>query len=431
MLEMTPKELRENFWKKDINGGGDVYYQYIDIKRVLEEKDWQWVEKQYQMIKKHAIEQTEYYRNYMVDDEFPVVNKSVLMENKQAFSAKAGFRRPIHISSTSGSTGTPFAVEQDYGKRKRNIADLKVFGELCDYPSHERMVFFRVFNEKLNRTPQQEMEENIFYVDSSDLGDEYLEEMRQIIHDKKPRIIFSYASTLVELAKYIRRMGKDDDYTMKSVLVGGEGIAEEDRLLLCHVFGCKVYRRYSDMELGILGQDCGDGGSYILNWGSYFFECLKMDSDEPADPDEVGRIVITDLFNYAFPMIRYDTGDLGIMEQDGAGGFPRLREIYGRIRDCVYTVDGRLISPAKIFVMMWGSIEDGVRQWQFIQEGKSLYVLKLNCSKTLSTDVYVQKFKSLMGEDAQIQVELVDEIPVTSSNKRRAVICNYQNLRSL
>lgn len=429
MTEMTPEELRENFWKKDINGGGCVYYQYIDIKRVLEEKDWQWVEKQYQMIKKHAIEQTEYYRNYMVDDEFPVVNKSVLMENKQAFSAKAGFRRPIHISSTSGSTGTPFAVEQDYGKRKRNIADLKVFGELCDYPSHERMVFFRVFNEKLNRTPQQEMEENIFYVDSSDLGDEHLEEMRQIIHDKKPRIIFSYASTLVELAKYIRRMGKDDDYTMKSVLVGGEGIAKEDRLLLCSVFGCKVYRRYSDMELGILGQDCGDGGSYILNWGSYFFECLKMDSDEPADPDEVGRIVITDLFNYAFPMIRYDTGDLGIMEQDEAGGFPRLREIYGRMRDCVYTVDGRLISPAKISVMMWGSIEDGVRQWQFIQEGKSLYVLKLNCSKMISTDVYVQKFKTLMGEDAQIQVELVDEIPVTSSNKRRAVICNYQNRR--
>ena len=73
--------------------------------------------------------------------------------------------------------------------------------------------------------------------------------------------------------------------------------------------------------------------------------------------------------------------------------------------------------------MMWGS--DGVKQWQFIQETKDKYVLKLNCEKDVDTDTYVKKFKGLLGESADIEVQLVDEIPVTSSNKRRAVICNY------
>jgi phenylacetate-CoA ligase len=281
-----------------------------------------------------------------------------------------------------------------------------------------------VLSEKLNRTPEQEDRENIYYIDSSDLGNSHLEEMKQAIIEKKPRIIFSYSSTLVELAHHIDRTGiPEGGFSMISVLTGGEGISEENRQFLERVFGCTVYRRYSDMELGILGQDTGNGSEYLLNWGSYYFECLKIGSDEPAESGEVGRIVITDLFNYAFPMIRYDTGDLGVMHYC-EGELPRLKEIYGRVRDCVYTVDGRLLSPAKIFVSMWGS--ERIKQWQFIQEDKALYILKLNCDSKIDKDTYISKFKNLLGDSATIQIELVDEIPVTSSNKRRAVICNYR-----
>lgn len=375
-------------------------------------------------IKQHAIEQTEFYKHYKLADEFPVVNKMILIENYDACLAKSGYQTPLHISSTSGSTGTPFSVTQDFKKRNRTIADLKVFGELCDYPSHERMVFFRVVNSKLHRTPEQEDRENIYYIDSSDLSDAHLEEMKWALLEKKPRIVFSYSSTLVELARYIDRTGiPKNGFSMTSVLTGGEGLSDENRKLLEKVFGCMVYRRYSDMELGILGQDMGNGSEYILNWGSYYFEILKIESDEPAVPGEVGRIVITDLFNYAFPMIRYDTGDLAILDDSIPNEFPRLKEIYGRIRDCVYATDGRLISPAKVSVMMWGS--ESVKQWQFTQETKTDYVLKLNCDKEIGEQVYIAKFKDLLGLNANIKVQFVDEIPVTASNKRRAVICNY------
>lgn len=411
-------------FREDMNMGGAIFNQYEEIKRVLCNKDMAWVEERLRDIKHHEIEQTEFYKDYKVTDEFPVVNKMTLIENHDACLAKAGYQTPTHVSSTSGSTGTPFSVTQDFKKRNRTIADLKVFGELCDYPSHERMVFFRVINAKLHRTPEQEDRENIYYIDSSDLGDAHLEEMKNALLDKKPLIAFSYSSTLVELAKYIDCTGiPKEGFSMKSVLTGGEGLSEENRKLLERVFGCTVYRRYSDMELGILGQDMGNGSEYVLNWGSYYFETLKLDSDEPTEPGEAGRIVITDLFNYAFPMIRYDTGDLGILDNSDPNELPKLKEIYGRVRDCVYATDGRLISPAKVSVMMWGS--DGVKQWQFIQETKMNYVLKLNCEKRVDAEVYIEKFKALLGKNADIEVQLVDEIPVTSSNKRRAVICNY------
>lgn len=424
MEQKTPEQLRNEFWKSDIERGGVIFNQYEEIKQVLHDKDKVWVQRRLKDIKLHAIEQTEFYKNYQLTDDFPVVNKMILIENHDACLAKSGYQTPTHISSTSGSTGTPFSVTQDFKKRNRTIADLKVFGELCNYPSHERMVFFRVINSKLHRTPEQEDRENIYYIDSSDLGDAHLEEMKNALLEKKPRIVFSYSSTLVELAKYIDRTGiPKNGFSTNSVLTGGEGLSDENRKLLEKVFGCTVYRRYSDMELGILGQDMGNGSGYILNWGSYYFETLKIDSDEPTAPGEAGRIVITDLFNYAFPMIRYDTGDLGILDDSIPNEFPKLKEIYGRVRDCVYATDGRLISPAKVSVIMWGS--DGVKQWQFIQEAKKNYILKLNCEKRVDTEAYIEKFKGLLGEDAAIEVQLVDEIPVTSSNKRRAVICNY------
>lgn len=425
MKNTTAEELRNAFWKADMEAGGIIRTQYEEIKRVIDTVDMQWVKDRYADIKQHAIDHTGFYKGYKANDEFPVMDKMLLLENYEGVKADGGYKLPTHVSSTSGSTGTPFAVIQDYKKRKRTIADLKVFGELCDYPSHERMLFFRVINEKLNRSPEQEDSENIYYIDSSNLDMENCRKMHNAILEKEPRIIFSYSSTLVHLARFIDSLEEKYTYNnLKAVLTGGEGISEENRRLLEKVFDCRVYRRYSNMELGILGQDMGNGGSYLLNYGSYYFECLKTDCDKPAEAGEVGRIVITDLFNLAFPMIRYDTGDLGIIEEDENEGFPRLKEIYGRKRDCVYTVDGLLLSPAKISVGMWGT--EGVKQWQFIQETKYDYVLKLNCEDGLDTSSLINKFKALLGADAKIHIEYVDEIPVASSNKRRAVICNYK-----
>lgn len=420
----TPEMLRAAFWEEDKKSGGVIRRQYEQIKTILNQKDIVWVEEQLRKIKRHAIQETDFYKDYQETDSFPVMNKNLLIQNMEACKAKAGFERPLHVSHTSGSTGTPFSVIQDFRKRKRTIADLKVFGELCDYPSHERMIFFRILNKQLHRTREQEDRENIYYIDSSILDSEHLHRMLEVILEKKPRIIFSYSSTLVELAKYIEATNTcPEEFSVKSVLNAGEALAEDERKRMERVFGCKIYRRYSDMEMGILGQDLGDGGAYLLNYGSYYFECLKVESDEPAADNEVGRIVVTDLFNYAFPMIRYDTGDLGVM-QHVAGEFPKLSEIYGRDRDCIYTPEGVLVAPAKISTSMWGIT--GLKQWQLIQRTKSTYTIRLNGSSELNPQIVVDILYKILGSKAYVELVMEDDIPVLSSNKRRAIINEYK-----
>lgn len=420
----TPEELRKEFWENDIKSGGGILNQYLEIKRVLEENDLEWCKSKLKDIKSYAIANTEFYSHYSIDDEFPVVNKSVMIENYKAFKATCSVPEPIHISSTSGSTGMPFSVEQDAVKRKRHIADLKVFGELCDYPSHERMVCFRATIEHFHRTSEQEERENIYYIESGNLSDDCLANMVRAIIEKKPRIILAYASTIVELAKYIERVGKTKSgFSMKSVLTMSEAISEGDRKLAESVFGCTVYRRYSDMEMGILGQDMGNGSAYKLNWGSYYFEILKLDSDKPVEEGEVGRIVVTDLFNHAFPMIRYDTGDLGAFIKNG--NRIELKDVFGRRVDSVYDCENNLLSPHVITNSMWGL--EHIRQWQFVQTGNGEYKIVLNADKKdVDETFFIDNFKRILGQKAQISIEYVDEIPVLSSGKRKYIINEYK-----
>lgn len=421
------QKLRERFWETDLQNGGGIFYPYQEIKRVLKDCDMAWVEEQYERLKLHAIKNTKFYHQLSVDDVFPVMNKSKILAHYDEHCAIAGFEGPIHFSSTSGSTGIPFTVVQDGRKRKRHIADLKAMGDLCDYPSHERMVYFRVLDEKLHRTPEQEENENIFYVDSRSLDKDSLEKMKRILVEKKPRIVFSYPSTLVEIARYlIETNTSPSEICANAALVSGESISTDSLAIIAKAFDCKVYRRYADMECGILAQDDGDEGNYHLNYGSYYFECLKIDSDLPADDGEIGRIVITDLFNYALPMIRYDTGDLGVMWHPKDGSFPYFSEIIGRQRDCIYATNGKMLSPAVATVELH-SLKD-VRQWQFIQKKEKEYLLKLSGTTTLNQSVNnaLTKIQRILGQDANICVEYVDEIPVEKSNKRRAVVCEWE-----
>lgn len=175
-------------------------------------------------LKKHAIENTEFYKDCSIDRVFPVVNKHIITTNYEAMKAKSGFNEPLHQASTSGSTGTPFKVIQDYRKRCRTIADLRAMGELMGYRPFERMIFFRVLNDniKKSRTRKREFLENIYYVDSSRLDDDNLEEWRKLIIKKKPHTIFSYPTTLDTFVKYLKKIQeKPESFQVRTVLGGG------------------------------------------------------------------------------------------------------------------------------------------------------------------------------------------------------------------
>ena len=366
---------------------------------------------------------------------FPVVNKSILLEAYDEIRIPQdkipGQKGKLHIQSTSGSTGTPFAIPLDTEKRNRRIAELKYFGKVVGFKSHDMLVHLRTWNKWQTKTPAQIRRERIIPFDISTMGDENLAQLVEIINKNKAVCLRGYASSFDLLVNYLKAK---DLYlpTVRIIIAGSEALHDDVRVKVKEHIGCEIISQYADEEIGILAQELiptseKDNVMYLNN-ASCIIEVLKMESDQKAEYGELGRIVVTDLHNHAFPIVRYDTGDVGIMmpPNEKSNGFPILSKLYGRRLDVCYTTSNQPFSPMTIGRIM--KHYDKIAQWQFVQTGKKNYLLKIVMGNPIEgyLNSAIDTLKETLGVDAEIEIDHVKEIPVLSSGKRKPVVNQFK-----
>lgn len=366
---------------------------------------------------------TEFYSDVKKSDIslFPVVNKQILKENHEKFFVKSYADKKTVKKSTSGSTGIPFTVVHCMDKWCRHVADLKYFGQLAGYKDREAMCYFRAMP---TASEEAQRRDNFWQLDICNLSDENLSNYYHFMMEKKCVALLAYASSLETAVNFWSKKFPENKLYVKSVICISETLTDEVRSKLEDYFGedVQIRSRYSNTENGILGQEVGVPGNYFLNWASYYFEVLKMDSDEPAEEGELGRIVVTDLYNRAFPMIRYDTGDVAKIVRP-KNDFPYLTDLFGRRMDLIRTAKGNVVSPFLVSQTM--KCAKNVAQWQFIQKSLTDYIIKIVVEKGQdkpNCEEGIRKFKDILGEDINITLEYVDEVPVLNSLKRKLII---------
>lgn len=374
-------------------------------------------------ILRYATENSEFYaglkgKNNIKD--FPVMNKTLLNANYNRIAVQFYNGRKTHKMYTSGSTGIPFMVIQNMEKRERHIADLKYFGFLAGYTDHEPMCYLRA---KPTATLAEQERDNIWQLDICNLNAKNLTDYFRVMVEKKCSALLAYPSTLRTAVDFWAEHFTNES-SIRTIISTSETLTDEIREKLRNFFGDDVgiYARYSNTEQGVLGQETGDSGNYCLNWASYYFEILEMDSDEPVKERELGRVVVTDLYNKAFPLIRYDTGDVARMYRGVNGGLPELSELYGRRMDLIYDVNGEVVSPFLLCRTM--RLSHGIEQWQFIQETETTYKLKItsNSVEKPCLEKEIEGFHKTLGQNAVISVEYVEDIPVMNSMKRKLIM---------
>jgi phenylacetate-CoA ligase len=130
------------------------------------------------------------------------------------------------------------------------------------------------------------------------------------------------------------------------------------------------------------------------------------------------------------PLIRYKLGDIGTFtheECDCGRGFPLIKSIEGRTDDFLILPSGRKISPRVINV-----IEDipGVSRYKTIQETKNRIVVNLVKGEGFSEKTIYEINKHIkagcLGEDVEVDVKLVKELPLEKRGKLRAVVSNVK-----
>lgn len=416
------------FWMLDKTKGGKIREYYDQIRYAWKEgSSVEETEKKIQDLIAHAVKTTDFYKDYPEDislKDLPVVNKDTFRQQYDRFISSTYKDAPDNrVMCTSGSTGTPLRMIQNRDKIRHNTAGGIFLGAAAGYYIGMKEAFIRVWVNNVKKSKFQLIQENMIMMDSSRMDEQALAEMFHTIEKKKVKCLVGYSSALGELSDYIRRSGKDcSNCSVRAIIPISETMPEPVRRTLEKQFGCPVRAWYSNEENGIMGLQNEKDEGYRIDTETYYYEILKMDSDEPAEPGELGRIVITDLFNYAFPILRYDNGDTAVaVRKEKNGRFKLyLSELYGRRSDLIYDCKGNAVTPYIITNNLWDI--EGVKQYRFIQEDVKDYTIWLNGDLAkMDQEEILGRIRPYLGDEARIKVEIVDEIPVLASGKRKYI----------
>lgn len=416
------------FWMLDKAKGGKIREYYDQIRYAWKEgSSVKETEKRIQDLIAHAVKTTDFYKDYPEDislKDLPVVNKDTFRQQYDRFVSSTYKDAPDNrVMCTSGSTGTPLRMIQNRDKIRHNTAGGIFLGAAAGYYIGMKEAFIRVWVNNVKKSKFQLIQENMIMMDSSRMDEQALAEMFHTIEKKKVKCLVGYSSALGELSDYIRKSGKDcSNCSVRAIIPISETMPEPIRRTLEKQFGCPVRAWYSNEENGIMGLQNEKDEGYRIDTETYYYEILKMDSDEPAESGELGRIVITDLFNYAFPILRYDNGDTAVaVRKEKNGRFKLyLSELYGRRSDLIYDCKGNAVTPYIITNNLWDI--EGVKQYRFIQKDVKDYTIWLNGDPAkMDQEEILGRIRPYLGDEARIKVEIVDEIPVLASGKRKYI----------
>jgi len=114
-------------------------------------------------------------------------------------------------------------------------------------------------------------------------------------------------------------------------------------------FGIRVLQGYATADAGMLAYECPEKQGMHLH-PEVIVEVLDLTSGEPAAPGQPGEVVAT-IFDEAYPLVRFSTGDLSAFLADRpcpcGRTAPKLAGILGRVGDAV-KVKGMFVHPRQI-----------------------------------------------------------------------------------
>ncbi|MRI00783.1 CoF synthetase [Kriegella sp. EG-1] len=422
------------FWFFDWLKGAKVRNHYTDVCLINKNHESEYaIEKRKEYLSailQHTLKTVPYYRAFGLKtvslDCFPVINKNSIRKHSKSFCAAQYVVAKTYKTTTSGSTGTPFTVFQDNSKRRRHKADVRFFWDTIFHPWGTKIYYLKLWNDRNKKGRLIQKIQNMVPVDVLKLDDLKIGQLLSDIKaNKAPVSVLAYASALDQIVKYLSRNQTDlSKMGVISIVAMSESLDANTKEYLEHHFDCPVVSRYANLENGLLAQQTAFCGNYfLLNLASYHIEILKLNEDTPVEQGETGRIIVTDFFNRAMPMIRYDTGDLGVLRKLKRQGVVQyvLKKVEGRRMDAIYDTEGMPISSLLLSNSMWKY--DELNQFQFIQKDRRRYEFILNPLADFSREKeLLDEFKACLGSDAIIKITYIEEIPLLSSGKRKKVL---------
>ena len=246
------------------------------------------------------------------------------------------------------------------------------------------------------------------------------------VTDFRPNTLVIYPSTLDAFTRFCqRRMIALPD--LRHILTVGETLSPAIRADAEATFDAVLADCYSSQELGYLALECPVSGLYHVMSEGVFAEALR-DDGTACEAGEIGRVVVTDLHNYATPLVRYGIGDFAEVGPPCAcgRGLPTWKRIVGRQRNLVLMPDGTRHWPVTGFLRCREVAP--VVQYQFVQEDRETIEARLVVERALSQseeDDLRGLFHVAIGYPFSLRLLYLEgRIPTGPSGKYEEFVCN-------
>ena len=393
-------------------------------------------EKKLRAIVKHAYENVEFYHKKFdslglkpgdvksVEDlkKLPIISKQEMRDNyPEGIVAKGVDVKKCKTYRTSGSTGIPLTVLLDERAEDYRAA---LFGRPffeCGLSFSDRMV--EIVDERHVKRDKKWYQHlgclRRFYVSAAQRADEQL----HLIAAYKPDAIFGYSSWLYLLAKSMSKAGSEQ-LSPRLVFSTAEILTQEQRRCVESGFKVDVLDFYGCVEVERVAWECRERVGYHMDVDSVVTEFVK--DNEEVSQGERGNLILTCLYNYAMPLIRYNIEDIAVPSNEKCTcgrGLPLMKNIEGRADDMVTAPSGKIFVPENFAQMM--RIVPGIGQYKVIQQKKDEIIVQIVKGTGFSQNTVKmvrQEIKRILGSDVHVKPFIVSEIERDSSGKLRAVV---------
>ncbi|CAA9199722.1 hypothetical protein FLA105534_02748 [Flavobacterium bizetiae] len=314
------------------------------------------------LVRNKTVEKWEY---------LPILNKQNLQKPLEERLSKGYSRKDVYVNKTSGSSGTPFVFAKDkYSHALTWASNIMRFGWFgIDFNHSYQARFYGIPMDFIGYQKERlkDFLTHRFRFPVFDLSDEVLEKFLKKFKTKKFDYINGYTSSIVLFAKYLERKNivlNEVCPTLKACFVTSEMLFESDKKLLEKQFGIPIINEYGASELDLIAFE-NPNGEWQINAETLFVEILD-ENNKILPYGEEGRIVITSLFNKAHPFIRYEIGDIGILDEKSTPQKPILKKLIGRTNDIAILPSGKKSPGLTFYYVTKSIIEDDGNVKEFI-----------------------------------------------------------------
>lgn len=386
----------------------------------------------------HAYENVPYYKRVMDENKIsprdircaedlvklPPLTRDIIRTYSGELMAKNISKMTITWSKTGGTTGEPIRICKDractawgsmcyerglrWGGLDVDKSRVRLFGGSLGIDKTR-------FTARLTHVMRRDLFLPAFEL-QADTAISYFDKIRH----SKSRFLLGYSSAIYRLAMFAKEMNQKIEFS--AVFPTAELMLPEWEKIICKVFKCAVLPYYGCGEVNSLGYHILGTNAYLIPEEHALIEVLQNDRSTTLFGE--GRFLITDLDNYAMPIIRYANGDAGkISGAEEGSAFTRIERLDGRYNSFLMRDTGDLISGTigpHVFRHL-----SSVQSYRIIQEEPLRLVIKVVPNSDFLEEhehLIEGLFARYLGSKMKISIEKVRELTVPPSGKTVFVI---------